>query len=113
MSEEMKSCPQCECPYAYMQTAELYVCPECNHEWNPEELAKEGELVVKDSIGTLLQKGDSVIVIKNLPVRGAPGPIKKGTKVKNIRLSDGEHNINCKIEGFGQVSLKSEFVRKA
>jgi protein PhnA len=73
----------------------------------------EGGIVVLDSNGTRLQTGDSVIVIKNLPVKGAPKPVKSGTKVKNIRLTEGEHNINCKIDGFGSMQLKSEFVRKA
>jgi len=68
---------------------------------------------VKDANGNILQEGDSVIVIKNLPVKGASGPIKAGTKVKNIRLSEGDHNIDCKIDGFGAMGLKSEFVRKA
>jgi protein PhnA len=72
----------------------------------------EGGLVVLDSNGTRLQTGDSVIVIKNLPVKGAPKPVKSGTKVKNIRLTEGEHNINCKIDGFGSMQLKSEFVKK-
>ena len=72
----------------------------------------EGGFVVLDSNGTRLQAGDSVIVIKNLPVKGAPKPVKSGTKVKNIRLTEGEHNINCKIDGFGSMQLKSEFVKK-
>ena len=72
----------------------------------------EGGIVVLDSNGTRLQTGDSVIVIKNLPVKGAPKPVKSGTKVKNIRLTEGEHNINCKIDGFGSMQLKSEFVKK-
>ena len=72
----------------------------------------EGGFVVLDSNGTRLQTGDSVIVIKNLPVKGAPKPVKSGTKVKNIRLTEGEHNINCKIDGFGSMQLKSEFVKK-
>ena len=73
----------------------------------------EGGIVVLDSNGTRLQTGDSVIVIKNLPVKGAPKPVKSGTKVKNIRLTEGEHNINCKIDGFGSMQLKSEFVKKS
>jgi protein PhnA len=73
----------------------------------------EGALKVLDSNGNPLQNGDSVIVIKNLPVKGAPRPVKSGTKVKNIRLTEGEHNINCKIDGFGSMQLKSEFVRKS
>lgn len=91
----------------------MYACPECGHEWTPEAVFKADILVVKDSNGTVLQNGDSVIVIKNLPVKGASLPIKAGTKVKNIRLTDGDHNIDCKIEGYGAMALKSEFVRKA
>ena len=113
MSEEMKTCPLCESPYGYSAGSDSYVCPECSHEWNPEELEMEGGLKVLDSNGNPLQNGDSVIVIKNLPVKGAPRPVKSGTKVKNIRLTEGEHNINCKIDGFGSMQLKSEFVRKS
>ncbi|MDX2304473.1 MAG: zinc ribbon domain-containing protein YjdM [Microscillaceae bacterium] len=113
MSEEMKSCPQCESPYGYFTGSALYACPDCAYEWNPEEVVEEGKLVVKDAHGNLLQDGDSVIVIKNLPVKGASNPIKAGTKVKNIRLTEGDHNIDCKIDGFGAMALKSEFVRKA
>lgn len=113
MSEEMKKCPQCECPYGYALRDDLYCCPECAHEWNPAELVAEGALVVKDSNGNILQDGDSVIVIKDLPVKGATGPVKAGTKVKKIRLVEGDHNIDCKIDGFGAMALKSEFVRKA
>jgi len=113
MSEEMKTCPQCNSLYGYSTGTGLYACPECAHEWNPEELMEEGTLIVKDANGNLLQDGDSVIVIKNLPVKGASGPVKAGTKVKNIRLTDADHNIDCKIEGFGAMALKSEFVRKA
>ena len=86
-------------------------CPECGHEWNPEELKEEG--LVRDSNGNVLQDGDSVIVIKQLPVKGSSNPIKIGTKVKNIRLVDGDHDIACKIDGFGAIGLKSEFVKKA
>lgn len=95
------------------------MCPECGHEWSASELTAEavsdsdGEFVVKDSNGTVLQNGDSVILIKNLPVKGAPKPIKAGTKVNNIKLVDSDHNIDCRIEGFGAMALKSEFVRKA
>ncbi|GAB4107740.1 zinc ribbon domain-containing protein YjdM [Echinicola sediminis] len=92
----------------------LMVCPECAHEWNPEETAEEeAGLLVKDANGNLLQDGDAVVVIKNLPVKGASQPIKAGTKVKNIRLVEGDHNIDCKIDGFGSMALKSEFVKKA
>lgn len=89
------------------------VCPECNHEWNPDEVAENDEDVVKDANGNVLQTGDSVVVIKDLPVKGASKSIKAGTKVKNIRLTDGDHNIDCKIDGFGSMALKSEFVKKA
>lgn len=112
MSDDLKPCPHCECPYGYASGDDRYTCPDCNHEWNPAE--NQGKsLVVKDANGTVLQDGDTVVVVKDLPVKGAPKPIKAGTKVKNIRLSDGDHNIDCKIDGFGSMALKSEFVKKA
>lgn len=92
------------------------VCPECNHEWNPDEdLNETGETgsTVRDANGNLLNDGDTVVVVKDLPVKGAPKPIKAGTKVKNIRLTEGDHNIDCKIDGFGSMGLKSAFVKKA
>jgi len=92
------------------------VCSSCFHEWDPQELAAnvaDNVLKVLDSNGVELFNGDTVIVIKDLPVKGAPKSIKTGTKVKNIRLTDGDHNIDCKIDGFGAMGLKSEFVRKA
>ena len=89
----------------------LLVCPECGYEWNPEDAAKEGAVYAVN--GNLLQDGDSVVVIKSLPVKGSPKPIKPGTKVSRIRLVDGDHNISCKIDGFGSMMLKSEFVKKA
>ena len=107
----MKDCQQCKSPYGY-PLGDLFACPECGHEWNPEE-PLESEAIIKDSNGTPLEDGDTVIVIKDLPVKGAPKPIKAGTKVKNIRLTDGDHNIDCRIDGFGSMALKSEFVRKA
>jgi protein PhnA len=112
---EFPPCPKCGSEYAY-PSDNLLVCPECFHEWNPEDAegeVVEGEPKVLDSNGNVLQNGDSVVVIKDLPVKGAPKPIKAGTKVKNIRLTDGDHNIDCKIDGFGSMGLKSEFVRKA
>ncbi|MDA7501851.1 zinc ribbon domain-containing protein YjdM [Chitinophagales bacterium] len=109
----MKPCPQCECPYGYSMSDVLFACPDCNNEWNPADVVPEGTLVVKDVNGVILQNGDSVIVMKNLPVKGASGPVKAGTKVKRIRLAEGDHNISCKIDGFGSMGLKSEFVRKA
>jgi protein PhnA len=108
-------CPQCNSPYAYEDGA-LLVCPECGHEWPKEAFdaeAGEGAPVVKDANGTLLQDGDTVTVIKDLKVKGASSALKVGTRVKNIRLVEGDHNIDCKIDGFGAMQLKSEFVRKA
>lgn len=113
MSEEMKSCPVCKSPYGYSLREEIYACPVCGHEWNPEQLQVESAIKVLDSNGNELTTGDSVIIIKDLPVKGAPKPIKAGTKVKNIRLTDGDHNIDCRIDGFGSMALKSEFVKKA
>jgi len=113
MSEEMKACPQCESPYGYAKNNELYACPECGNEWNPKTIEADDNHWVKDANGNILQNGDSVIIVKDLPVKGAAKSIKSGTKVKNIRLTDGDHNIDCKIDGFGAMALKSEFVRKA
>lgn len=111
--DALPPCPVCQSIYAY-STGELLACPECGHEWNPAEVAEEPQgLVVKDANGNILADGDTVVVIKNLPVKGASGPVKAGTKVKNIRLTDGDHNIDCKIDGFGAMALKSEFVKKA
>lgn len=112
---EFPPCPKCNSEYTYPTEGTLLMCPECGHEWNPEELAAEEvvEDVVKDSNGNVLHDGDSVVIIKDLPVKGAPKPIKAGTKIKNIRLVDGDHNIDCKIDGFGSMGLKSEFVKKA
>lgn len=107
-------CPKCGSEYTYENGA-LMACTQCFYEWNPKELAEELEKKGKvlDANGNELQSGDSVIVIKDLPVKGASKPIKAGTKVKNIRLTDGDHNIDCKIDGFGAMGLKSEFVKKA
>ena len=110
---EFPPCPACKSAYTY-ETDALLVCPECGHEWNPakSESAEEG-FVVKDANGNVLQNGDSVVTIKNLPVKGTAQSIKAGTKVRNIRLVDSDHNIDCKIDGFGAMALKSEFVKKA
>ncbi|MGM0165675.1 PhnA protein [Enterococcus sp. AZ135] len=106
----MPNCPMCQSEYTYEDRG-LFVCPECGHEWSENDEIEEG-LVVKDSNGNLLQDGDSVTVIKDLKVKGASGAIKQGTKVKNIRLVEGDHNIDCKVDGFGPMKLKSEFVKK-
>ena len=104
-------CPKCGSEYTYEQD-NLMVCSQCFNEWDPEELVNEDKVL--DSNGNELTDGDSVVVIKDLPVKGAPKPIKAGTKVKNIRLRpDSDHNIDCKIDGFGAMSLKSEFVKKS
>ena len=110
---ELPPCPQCKSTYTY-EMADLLVCPECGHEWNPKEVdAPETTFEVKDSNDNILQNGDTVVTIKNLPVRGTSQSIKAGTKVKNIKLVDSDHNIDCKIDGFGAMALKSEFVKKA
>ena len=109
----MKTCPKCESLYGYAMHEELYVCPECAHEWNPQQEEVSDTPKILDSNGNALQDGDTVIVIKDLPVKGAPKPVKAGTKVKNIRLNHfSDHNIDCKIDDFGAMALKSEFVRK-
>ena len=110
---DSQTCPECKSPYGYPTGDVLFACPECGHEWDPKALAEENSLKVIDSNGQALQDGDDVVVIKNLPVKGAAKPIKAGTKVKNIKLVDGDHNIDCKISGFGAMALKSEFVKKA
>lgn len=113
MPEEMRPCPKCKSPYGYSLGSEIYACPECGDEWNVNEETETDTIKVLDANGNELQNGDTVITIKNLPVKGSPKPIKAGTKVKNIRLTEGDHNIDCKIEGFGSMALKSEFVKKA
>jgi protein PhnA len=107
---ELPPCPQCQSPYAYEDGTQL-VCPECAHEWQP-GAADEDALVIRDSNGNLLQDGDTVTVIKDLKVKGSSLVVKVGTKAKNIRLVDGDHDIDCKIPGIGAMKLKSEFVKK-
>ncbi|WP_294379080.1 zinc ribbon domain-containing protein YjdM [uncultured Clostridium sp.] len=110
--DKLPNCPKCDSEYTY-EDGSLLICPECAHEWTMgNENESSDELIVKDSNGNILKDGDSVIVIKDLKVKGASSALKKGTKVKNIRLVDGDHNIDCKIDGFGAMSLKSEFVKK-
>ena len=109
-------CPQCGCAHAYPDGG-LWICPECGHEWNPQAAAADtpADDVVRDANGLPLSNGDSVSVLKDLKVKGASAVIKGGTKVRNIRLTDGAdgHNIACKIPGIGAMNLKSEFVKKA
>lgn len=112
---EYPPCPQCKSTYTY-ESGLMLACPECGHEWKTEEqvvTVEEEGLVIKDMNGNILQNGDSVVVMKDLPVKGFSKSIKAGTKVKNIRLVEGDHNIDCKVEGFGPMALKSEFVKKA
>ena len=110
---EFPPCPLCKSTYTY-EVDDLLTCPECGHEWSLEEdTAGEESFVVKDCNGNVLQNGDTVVTIKNLPVKGSAQSIKAGTKVRNIRLVDRDHNIDCKIDGFGAMALKSEFVKKA
>lgn len=110
---DVPPCPHCKSVFVY-EMAPLLVCPECGHEWNPNDSPENTEtFVVKDSNGNILQNGDTVVTIKNLPLKGSSQTIKAGTKVKNIRLVDSDHNIDCKIDGFGALALKSEFVKKA
>jgi len=108
-------CPECKGIYTY-SGGDLLICPECFHEWSADDVAEISDnekIKVFDANGNELVNGDSVIVIKDLPVKGMPKPVKAGTKVKNIRLTEGDHNISCKIDGFGAMGLKSDFVRKA
>lgn len=107
----LPKCPMCQSEYTYEDRG-LLICPECGHEWSPGDQAQEEGLVVLDANGNQLQDGDTVTVIKDLKVKGASGAIKQGTKVKNIRLVEGDHNIDCKVDGFGAMKLKSEFVKK-
>lgn len=107
---ELPNCPKCGSQYTY-EDAGMVVCPECAYEWNPAEQLQEE--VVRDAVGNILQDGDAVTVIKDLKVKGSSNPLKIGTKVKSIRLVDGDHNIDCKIDGFGAMQLKSQFVKKA
>ncbi|MFT5775398.1 zinc ribbon domain-containing protein YjdM [Hyphomonas sp.] len=105
-------CPKCRSEFTY-EDGPMLVCPECAHEWAAGEAADAGEKVIKDSNGNPLADGDTVTVIKDLKVKGSSLVVKRGTKVKNIRLTDGDHDIDCKIDGIGAMGLKSEFVKKA
>lgn len=107
----LPKCPQCSSEYTYAD-GDNYVCPECAHEW-PQVALEEEKKVVRDAVGNVLQDGDAVTVIKDLKVKGSSSVVKVGTKVKNIRLVEGDHDIDCKIDGFGAMQLKSEFVKKA
>ncbi len=114
MNSGLPNCPECESEYTYVDE-KMYVCPECAHEWTMDESTDDAGadgILVKDSNGNLLQDGDTVTVIKDLKVKGSSSVVKVGTKVKNIRLVEGDHDIDCKISGIGAMKLKSEFVKK-
>ncbi|GAA2777054.1 zinc ribbon domain-containing protein YjdM [Streptomyces showdoensis] len=118
MNETLPPCPRCAGAYTYAMGA-LLVCPECGHEWSaaadPSAGGATGERVVKDAVGNVLADGDTVTVVKSLKVKGSPSGIKAGTKVRNIRLVDGVdgHDIDCKVDGFGPMQLRSSVVKKA
>ena len=107
----LPACPKCNCEYSYQDGA-LLICPECAHEWSQHELEEGDENSVTDANGNALADGDTVSVIKDLKVKGSSSVVKVGTKIKNIRLVDGDHDIDCKIDGIGAMKLKSEFVKK-
>lgn len=106
----LPNCPKCDSELAY-EFNDILNCPECGHEWNKEE-EQDANPVFKDAFGNILEDGDSVTIIKDLKVKGSSSNLKIGTKVKNIKLVDADHNISCKIDGFGAMDLKSEFVKK-
>ena len=110
----LPNCPQCHSELTY-EDGELYICPECGHEWSKSSVVtEEAEQAkpVRDAVGNLLADGDTITVIKDLKVKGSSLVVKVGTKVKNIRLVQGDHDIDCKIDGIGAMQLKSEFVKK-
>ena len=114
----LPKCPKCSSEFTY-EDGSNYVCPECAHEWSKEAASASAaentgdKRVIKDAFGTVLNDGDSVTVIKDLKIKGSSSVVKVGTKVKNIRLVEGDHDIDCKIDGIGPMKLKSEFVKKA
>ncbi len=110
----LPACPQCQSDYTY-EDGEMLVCPSCGHEWPAQAAAPAAEAarVIKDAVGNVLQDGDTVTVIKDLKVKGSSLVVKVGTKVRNIRLTEGDHDIACKIDGVGAMGLKSAFVKKA
>lgn len=108
----LPNCPSCQSVYTY-ENGGMYACPECGHEWSAADMDADAEPVVRDSVGNVLQDGDTVTVIKSLKVKGSSTVVKVGTKVKNIRLVAGDHDIDCKIPGIGAMGLKSQFVKKS
>jgi protein PhnA len=115
MTQALPSCPQCQSEFVYADGA-LLICPECAHEWPaqpPQEADEAAALLVRDAVGNVLQDGDTVTVTKDLKLKGSSQVVKVGTKVRNIRLVAGDHDIDCRIEGIGPMQLKSAFVKKA
>ena len=109
---QLPACPKCNCEYTY-EDGEMIICPECAHEWSKNAVSEESAAVIKDAHGTVLNDGDSVVLIKDLKLKGSSAVIKGGTKVKNIHLNfESDHNIDCKVDGIGAMGLKSEFVKK-
>ena len=111
---DLPKCPECGSEYTY-EDGNLLICPECAHEWSKESSGETGdaEPVIRDANGNELRDGDTVTVIKDLKVKGSSSVVKVGTKVKNIRLVEGDHDIDCKVVGIGAMKLKSQFVKKA
>ena len=114
MSDQLPPCPECKSEYSY-EMGELLVCPECAHEWNPNDVEAETARVIKDASGNILADGDDVTIVKDMKVKGSSNTLKVGTKVRGIRLVDGpgDHDIEAKVEGFGPMNLKSSIVKKA
>ena len=112
---QLPTCPKCGCEYPY-EVQEMWICPDCSHEWSKHAAVAQSDdaedVVIKDANGVVLADGDTVVVIKDLKVKGSSSVVKVGTKVKNIRLVAGDHDIDCKIPGIGAMGLKSEFVKK-
>ena len=111
MTDTLPPCPECSSTFVYQVDA-LLICPECGYEWVPDDLADTAP-EVRDSVGNVLVDGDTVTVIKDLKVKGSSSVVKVGTKVRGIRLVDGDHDIDCKVQGIGQMSLKSQFVNSS
>tara|TARA_R110002110_G_scaffold406421_1_gene626307 strand:- start:116469 stop:116804 length:336 start_codon:yes stop_codon:yes gene_type:complete len=109
---DLPPCPNCQSPYVYAD-ANLLICPECAHEWSPDDVEDTGGSAINDAHGNPLADGDTVTVIKDLKVKGSSLVVKVGTRVKNIRLVEGDHDIDCKVDGIGAMKLKSQFVKKA
>ncbi|OGV29486.1 MAG: alkylphosphonate utilization protein [Legionellales bacterium RIFCSPHIGHO2_12_FULL_35_11] len=108
----LPSCPKCHSEYTY-KDGDFFICPECANEWDQTVVEPTEARIVKDAHGNVLQDGDTITVIKDLPIKGSSLVIKVGTKVKNIRLVEGDHDIDCKVDGIGAMKLKSQFVKKA